>query len=209
MNQITALREGKSRHKRIRLYLDGRYALSLEPEVVFREGLAVGRTLEPDELARLYGANQRCLSREAALRYLECRPRSESEVRGKLAQRGFPAADIEATLAQLREAGLVDDRAFARFWQENRDAFRPRSRAMTALELRRKGVPAEIIDEVLGERDDSESAYRAARGKARRLDRADKAVFSQRLGEYLRRRGFNYEVTARTVARLWQEGEGR
>jgi regulatory protein len=207
MSQITALSEGKSRHKRIRLYLDGRYALSLAPEVVFREGLRVGQQLAPEELARLSRADQGCRSLDAALHYLECRPRSEFEVRLKLAQRGFPGEDIEATLNRLRELGLVDDRAFAQFWKENREQFRPRSRALTRLELHRKGVAGDIIEQVLGDCDDSESAYQAARSQVRRMSREDRGVFRQRLGDYLRRRGFSYEVAARTVARLWQEGE--
>jgi SOS response regulatory protein OraA/RecX len=30
-------------------------------------------------------------------------------------------------------------------------------------------------------------------------------VFRRRLGEYLRRRGFDYEVINRTVEKMWQE----
>jgi SOS response regulatory protein OraA/RecX len=37
------------------------------------------------------------------------------------------------------------------------------------------------------------------------LPLADYQSFRRRLGEYLRRRGFNYEVINHTVERVWQE----
>ncbi|MFH1003246.1 MAG: RecX family transcriptional regulator, partial [Chloroflexota bacterium] len=72
-------------------------------------------------------------------------------------------------------------------------------------ELRQKGVGADIIEQVTGTVDDGDSAYRAARNRARRLPRADYADFQRRLGGYLRRRGFGYGVIKSTVNRLWQE----
>ena len=111
----------------------------------------------------------------------------------------------EKVLAQLKEQGLVDDTAFARFWKENRESFSPRSRRLTSLELQRKGLDSGIIEQVVGEVDDSDSAYRAALSKARRLSPSDYQGFRRRLGEYLRRRGFGYEVINHTVERIWKE----
>jgi len=99
----------------------------------------------------------------------------------------------------------VDDMAFAQFWKDNRESFSPRSQWLTKLELRRKGVADDIIDQVVAGVDDDSSAYQAAMGKARSLLRSDYQGFRRRLGEYLKRRGFGYEVIRRTVERLWQE----
>ncbi len=108
-------------------------------------------------------------------------------------------------MAKLREQGLVDDAVFAQFWKENRESFSPRSQRLTSLELRRKGVGSELIDQVFAAVDDGDSAYRAALGRVRRLPLSDYQGFRRRLGEYLRRRGFNYEVINHTVERVWQE----
>jgi regulatory protein len=108
-------------------------------------------------------------------------------------------------MGKLKEQNLVDDTAFAEFWKENRQSFRPRSRRMTRLELRRKGVDSGVIDRIVAEIDDGDSAYRAAQPKARQMKAADYDVFRRRLGEYLRRRGFDYEVIKRTVEKIWQE----
>ena len=205
MSKITALRIGRGRGKRVNVFLDGRFVLSLESEVVVKEGLQVGQELSTAQVEMLSGSDrrQRCLN--AAYRYLSYRPRSESEVRERLQRRGFDGDCTEAVMANLREQGLVDDVAFARFWKENRESFSPRSQRLTRLELKRKGVVSDVIDRVVDAVDDGDSAYRAALDRVRRLPLSDYQSFRRRLGEYLKRRGFGYEVINHTVDRVWQE----
>ncbi len=205
MTQITAIRAGRGRQQRVNVFLDGKFTLSLEAEVAAKEGLQVGQELSSSQVEALARSDhfQRCLN--AAVHYLGYRPRSEYEIRERLRRRGFDVDSLEAVMVRLREQGLVDDMAFAQFWRDNRESFSPRSRWLTRLELGRKGVAADIIDQVLGEVDDADGAYRAALSKARSLPLSDYQGFRRRLGEYLRRRGFGYEVIKRSVERLWQE----
>ncbi|HEY51050.1 MAG TPA: regulatory protein RecX [Dehalococcoidia bacterium] len=205
MSRITDLREGKRKQKRINIYLDGRFAFSLGAEVVAKENLQVGQELTSDQVEALTGSDQlqRCLG--AAYRYLSYRPRSESEIRERMQRRGFAMETVDAAIARLREQALVDDEAFARFWKENRDSFSPRSRWLTERELKRMGVLEGTIEQAVAGIDDGENAYRAALRKTRRGTPADYQSFRRRLGDYLRRRGFNYEVIGHTVDRIWQE----
>jgi regulatory protein len=205
MNTVTALRVGKNTKNRINLFLDGKYAFSLERDKVAQEKLKVGLELSGERLQALMTSLKfsRCL--DAAYRYLSYRPRSEAELRERLQRRGFPAEHIEKTLTRLQEQGLLDDLGFARFWAENRATFRPRSRGMTRSELRKKGVAEEVINQAVGEIDEAESAYRAANAKSHRLSRLDYPEFRQRLGEFLRRRGFSYNIISQTIRRVWQE----
>jgi len=204
MSKITALRPGRGRQKKVKIYLDGRFAFKLEAEVALKEGLKTGQELSAADievLARSDGL-QRCLN--AAARFLSYRPRSEVELRGRLHQRGFDAGVIEAVLARLKEQGMVDDLAFAQFWTDNRE-LRPRSQWLIKSELRQKGVAREIIDQVTGVVDDEENAYQAALNRARSLLLGDWESFRRRLGNYLRHRGFGYEVINKTIERVWQE----
>jgi regulatory protein len=205
MSKITALRIGKGWKKRVNMFLDDRFAYSLEAEVVIKEGLQVGQELSAGQIEALTGSNHfhRCLN--AAIHYLGYRPRSEFEIKVRLRRRGFDDNTIESVIAKLREQGLVDDAVFARFWQENRDSFSPRSQWLTKLELRQKGVTDDIIAQVIDAIDDEDSAYRAALSKAQRLSQVDYQSFRRRLGEYLKRRGFGYGVINHTIERLWSE----
>ena len=208
MKKVTAIREGR-RGKRVNVVLDGKFAFSLETEVAVREGLGVGQELSEGDIEALTGADlfQRCLN--AALRYLGYRPRSEAELRQRLRRRGFNGGNVEATLDKLKEQGLVNDLAFAEFWKDTRQSFSPRSQWLTRAELRQKGVAEDIIDRVVADVDDEDSAYRAAASKARSLPKTDYQSFRRRLGEYLKRRGFGYGVINHTVQQVWQEMESR
>ncbi len=207
MSKITALRVGR-RGKRVNVFLDGKFAFSLEAEVAVKEGLQVGQELSANQIGAIARLDHfhRCLN--VAAGYLSYRPRSEFELRERLHQRGFDGDCIEAVLTKLKEQGLVDDMAFAQFWRDNRESFNPRSQWLTKLELRRKGVAGDIIDQVVDAIDDGDSAYRAAQSKARNLPVSDYQSFHRRLGEYLKRRGFGYGVVHHTVERLWQEQGG-
>ena len=147
---------------------------------------------------------ERCF--KAATHYLGYRPRSEPELRERLRRRGFTTDTIEAVIAKLKRLKLVDDTAFAEFWKENRESFSPRSKALTRLELKQKGIADDIIEQTVATIDDEDSAYRAATSKASSLARTDYESFRRRLGGYLQRRGFNYGVIDRTIKRVWQEG---
>ena len=203
--KITALRVGKSPKKRVNVFLDGKFAFSLEAEVAVREGLQPGQELSAGEIEALARSDHfhRCLN--AATHYLSYRPRSESELRERLYQRGFNGDSVEVVLVKLKEQGVVDDMAFTQFWKDNRESFSPRSQWLTKLELKRKGVAEDIIDQVTDAVDDDDSAYRAALSKARSLLLSDRQDFCRRLGGYLKRRGFGYRVIKHTTERVWQE----
>ncbi len=207
MSKITALRAGRGPRKRVNVSLDGRFAFSLEAEVAIKEGLQVEQELSASQIEALakFDHFHRCLN--TAAHYLSYRPRSEFELRERLHQRGFDDDSVAAVLAKLKEQGLVDDLAFAQFWTANRESFSPRSQQLTKLELRRKGVAGNIIDQIADAIDDEDSAYRAALSKARSLPLADYQSFRRRLGGYLKRRGFGYGVINHTIERLWPEIE--
>jgi regulatory protein len=205
MSTITALNTGNHAKKRVNLFLDGKFAFSLEEEEVNKERLKVGMELSSSRLDELVGALQftRCLN--AAYRYLGYRPRSEAEIRERLQRRGFPPEHIDKVIEKLKEQELLNDESFARFWTENRATFRPRSRGLTRSELRRKGVAEETISQVVNEINDAESAYAAAISKAGRLQNLEYSEFRQRLADFLKRRGFTYDIISRTIRRVWQE----
>jgi len=207
MGVITKMPANRSREKRVNVFVDDRFAFSLLAEVAVQEGLRVGQEITESEAAALAETDQLQRCHNAALRFLGYRPRSEAEVRQRLRHQGYAESCVDKVIGRLKERGLVDDEAFARFWIENRESFSPRSRRLNGLELQRKGLSGAVIARATGETDDSESAYRAALGKAGRLPRDEYAGFRRRLGEYLRRRGFDYEVINKTTEKVWKELE--
>jgi regulatory protein len=146
---------------------------------------------------------------DAALRFLANRPRSEREIRRRLTEKGYEPGRIDNVLGRLADWKLVDDRAFAEYWLENRLLHRPKGARALRAELFQKGVGRDVIDQALtGERDEADDAYRAVQKLAQRFRVADQREFRQRLGQYLLRRGFDWEAIESATTRLWAERGG-
>jgi SOS response regulatory protein OraA/RecX len=102
--------------------------------------------------------------REKALRLLEMRPHASGELRQKLRRnREWSAALIEEIISDFTRVGLLDDRQFvALFCEEKKNAASPMGSYRVAQALRRKGLPSELITEVMAEvwdREDSMFAH--------------------------------------------------
>jgi regulatory protein len=205
VKKITALLVQKRNRNRVNVFLDGEFAFGLAAIEAAR--LHLGQTLSDEEIARLRERDALETAHERALHFLSFRPRSESEVRRYLEGKGSSPEHVEEVMARLAGVGLVDDAAFARFWVENRAAFRPRGARALRYELRYKGLSTEAIDDALAEHDDEALALEAARSQARRLRAAPQLEFQRRLGQFLARRGFNYDIITEVVERIWREQE--
>lgn len=205
--RITAIEPQVKRPNRLNVYIDDHFAMGLS--VYAAASVRVGQELSRTDLEKLVYAEQLEQAREAALRYLEVRPRSEQELRRQLIKKKYPEEIINQVVARLGDVQLVGDRAFARYWVENREGFKPRSKRALGYELRQKGVDAQEIARAVKKIDERDSAYRAAQPKALRWKDLDAAIFRQKLGGFLARRGFDYSVTRETVNRLWQEVNGK
>lgn len=201
---ITAVERERLR-RRVRLYVDGAFALTLSAELAAERDVRPGRTVTRGEIAALEEAEAKRNAFESALRLLSHRPRSERELRERLARKGVPRSAVEETVERLRALGYLDDVGFARFWTETAQALRPRSRWRLASELRRKGIEREIAEEATAGISDEEAAYEAARRRLRALRGLGYQRFRERLGGFLTRRGFHYEVARRTIERCWTE----
>jgi regulatory protein len=207
---ITALRAQAKDPKRVNVFVNGEFAIGVSLATISRAGLYVGKQLSAEEYARLEQFESGDKAYLAALRFLNARPRSSAELRERLARKEFAPEAIDAALARLGELGLVDDRAFARFWVENRQVFRPRGAGALRDELRRKGVASGTIADVLSDAelagDEAEKAMVLARAALRKYaDSADRQSFARRMGGYLQRRGFGFEVIRPIVDQLWAE----
>jgi regulatory protein len=206
---ITAIKAGKNpKIQRSNIFLDGKFAFSLDNEVILKETLKVGGELSSDQTQSLSRTDdfQRCLN--SAFRFLSYRPRSQSEIKERLSRAGYQIEDIEKVISKLKELNLVDDFAFAEYWKDNRNSFRPRSQRIVRSELRRKGVEPDVIQDVVEKIDDAENAYRVAVVRARVLPTEDFRVFREKLSGFLQRRGFDYSVTNKVIKRVWEELTG-
>lgn len=206
--RITALEPQLNNPERINIYVDGRFLLGVNAAIVLQMGLQLDQELPPDQLEHLRSQEAEQQAVDRALNYLSYRPRSREEIRRYLRRKETPPEIIEAALARLDRLDYVNDRTFAGFWIETREQYSPRGARALKNELRMKGVEREVVDELVDHEQDEQRALRAGRKKALSLVHTpdmDYATFRNRLGPFLQRRGFGYDVATRTVRALWKE----
>ena len=205
MPVVTGLEVHQRDKERVRLFLDGEYALDLPLMEAAR--LSRGQTLTDSEVAQLSGAESLQRAFDQAVRFLSYRPRSTEEVRRHLVKKDVPDSLIAILIERLRQRGYVDDMEFARFWISNRDRFKPMGSRALRYELRQKGVDDEIVDGLLAEVDEEATAFRAAQARMSRYRGNTRQVFLQKMSAMLRRRGFGEYALKDAVLRLQAELE--
>src|SRR5215213_1599361 len=207
--KITALRAQAKDPQRVNVFVNGEFALGVSLTTITKTGLHVGKQLSAEEFAKLEQIESGDKAYLAALRFLEARPRSIAEVRVRLGRKDFAPEAIDSAIARLAELELLDDAAFARYWVENRQAYRPRGAGALRDELRRKGIDADVTAEVLDNAqtgNEAADAWGLARGVLRKYaESRDRNAFTRRMGSYLQRRGYTFEVIRPIVDQLWAE----
>lgn len=142
----------------------------------------------------------------AALRLLAARDYTRASLFRKLEQRGYAAEQIEAVINRLTAERFLDDRRYAeRFIVTSRESGRYLGYRLRQ-ELRRRGVPADLGDELLAACSDPADELDLARQLvARRYAGFDPATSDDRLRRriagFLLRRGFGVEVIRQVLDR--------
>jgi len=201
MGTITSLTVQVKNSDRLSVFVDGEFACGLALEVA--AGLRVGQTITPAELAQLEQREDVYQARERALGLLARRPRSSSEIARHLRRHRHDDDAIRLVIDDLTEKGLIDDNAFAAFWVEQRETFRPRSRLALRQELSQKGLEREVVSEALNSLDEIDAARRVAHKQARRLSQLPEEEWRAKLTRYLLRHGYPYDIVNEVVGETW------
>jgi len=201
---IIEIRSAARGRQRLLTLSDGREFV-FSDEACERIGVATGQEATPDLFEALEKSERRVSAHDAALRLLSHRSRSENEMRTRLAMRGVSPGAIDDEIDRLRNAGLLDDQKFAAAWVEDRKRISPRGRRMLRYELLGRGIAPDSADLATQDVDDRETAIELARARARRGSLTTYEAFVTKVGGLLRRRGFDYEVSATATRLAWDE----
>jgi len=135
-------------------------------------------------------------AKNAALKILSSRWRSEKEIEKKLLEKGFSMEEIEETIIWLKELGYIDDEKFGFQWAKYRIENRSYGLIRISYDLKGKGVNKKTIEAVIDKLRDEfnlhEVAMLAAQRKARGLQKS--AASLRKLYGYLMRKGFPPEI---------------
>ena len=212
---ITKVERQKKHPSRVSIHVDNQFAIGIHKEVLLQSALRVGDQISEKTLHELKRQEDVHHARESAVRLLSYRARSVKELEDRLRRKGFDPATIKQVLESLARSGLLDDVDFARSFAHDKLLRKPMGKSLLKYQLRHKGIPNEVIEQVLSEmyEKDAEDEYATnlARDRFRRLRssylKLDPQKQKKRLSDYLARRGFEWETVAKAVGRVLGEAE--
>lgn len=136
------------------------------------------------------------------------RGRTKYELRSKLIEKKYERPEIENAISELERMGLLDDKKFAELYSRDKVSIYRRGKFRIALELLRKGVQRDFIDEALEtveEGDELEAARSLAKSRIKNWLNLEELKRKHRLLSLLQRRGFSPTI----IRKVMNEVEGR
>ena len=202
---VTALTAQKRKKDRVNVFLDGEFAFGLT--LFAAANLRIGQELTEEKIAEIRLENDYEEAKNRAFNFITYRPRSEREVRLNLAKKDYSDGTVERVIATLKRLDMIDDEAFARYWLEQRNTFKPRSNMALRQEMMQKGISRSIVDEVLSDNDDFQAAVNAAAKRTGRWQHLPREAFDQKMMRYLQGRGFGYGICREVIDQIWETRE--
>ncbi|MEK7571043.1 MAG: regulatory protein RecX [Patescibacteria group bacterium] len=139
-----------------------------------------------------------------AYRYLTIRNRSEKEVRDYFTKKDITSEIVDKIIVSLYAQKFLNDELFARSWIRSRARSKPKGRYALEMELKQKGISAEIIEKIFAENqedlpDELTQAKQLIQRKMEKLKESSKQEIYQKVGSFLSRRGFSWEITKKAI----------
>lgn len=214
MPQITAIVPQKRRKDRFNVYLDGQFGFAIAAEKVLKNRLNVGKNLSPREIEIIIAEDELGKLVDLTANFLSFRPRSEKEIFDYLVkklksresvdyQQAKESPLIGQVILRLKKYKYLNDRQFAKWWIESRMRSRPRGTTALRIELLKKGIGREIIDDALEKQIDEKAQARLAlTKKIKHWQKLTPQEAKKKAYQFLASRGFDWDTIKETVAKF-------
>lgn len=227
MPQVTLISEQKANAKRLRakkdarynIYLDRKYAFSIGEENLFKFKLKEGQKLAPRQIEIIKNEEKENKLLDLAINFLSYRPRSEKEVSDYLVKTICKYENLKWQDAKLSEVptlvinklkkyGYINDSEFIKWWIASRTRSRPKGRRIIELELIRKGINRDEIQNLLPKNSQAELnlAVKVLEKKKRTLANLSTREAQRKIFNYLGSRGFNIDTIKEAIAIFQKKG---
>lgn len=198
---ITSIKQQKNKD-RVNVYLDDKFGFGIDLDNFVLLHLKVDQELTEKEVEEIVKKAEFQKTLDKLLRFAIVRPRSEKEVRDYFRRKKVHESMHEQLFGKLKHLELVDDEKFAKWWVEQRQAFKPKPKRILNQELRIKGIKPDVIEQVLGEEkvDEEKMARELLEKKAYKWKNLPTREARQKTSQYLAGKGFSWDVIEKVVS---------
>ena len=146
---VSSIEEQKNNKNRYSVFIDGRYAFSLDDETLFKSKLKVGDEINSEKSQELILNAQYMSCKDYGFKLVSKKLYTRRDFTEKLKAKEFDETVAGEVCARFAELGLIDDEAFARAYISDAAKLKQKGRRAISAELYRHGIDKTLIDELL------------------------------------------------------------
>lgn len=183
---------------RYNIYVDGKYSFSLDELQLVQNGLHSGLEISEAQLEQLKSESDFGKNYIRAVDLISRRLRSEREIRDYAFRKQWTKSNTERVVERLKARGYLNDRRFAELFFSNRHQSGRYSLKRIRLDLVKKGISSDIIDDLCRANGDSAALLKLINKRINKYDDENKLI------AYLARNGFRYDDIKAALDRYHQ-----
>ena len=204
---ITKLAFSTRKKDYVNIFLDDEFFVQVHIDIVTKHGLKKSMEL-PEELRNHVIDDKRTVQvKQAALRFVCYKPRTEQQVRERLRIREFTSEEINLAIAFLFKFDYLNDAEYCRMFINDYLLRKNTSAKKVTMELKKRGVTEKEICEAIELYYPKDETYQMAIAAAKKKMRAIqfKSVDKQKksVSDYLQREGFDWNMIKQVVNELF------
>jgi len=186
---ITSIKQQARSTDRVSIFVDGKYSFSLTFDQLLDQKLKKDIDIDETDLKRFKRLSAEGKLKQRALEWLMIRPHSIREFRDYMYRKKAEKEQISAWEEEFTAKKYLDDEKFAVWFADQRSRKNKSSRAISA-ELASKGVPREVIGNVISDLETGDKD--ALKELVKKLSKRPRYSDKQKLRAYLAGKGFRY-----------------
>ena len=206
---ITAIEEQKKNKARRSVFIDGEFAFGLSAEDVYLYRLREGDKITAEQLDKIKATAVLQDAKNLALRYLSYSARTKNEMVRKLKTYDLDEEIINEVLSFLEAHKFIDDFSYAQKFAQSKTRSGYGKQRLKS-DLFQKGIPRDIIDEVLQNISDTEDSVEKIKEILEKKIKSDdikefNKAEKQKIYNFLGRRGFSFDEAKKGIRLYWEE----
>ncbi|MEH7392464.1 recombination regulator RecX [Bacillus sp. JJ1474] len=194
---ITKISVQEKNKDRYNIFLDEKYAFSVDEDVIIKHSLKKGMELDEFSISEIAYQDDIRKAYNRAIQYLSKRMRSEKEIRQYLAEKDVAEMIIREVIHKLYEYQFLDDKEYAiAFVRTSMNTTDKGSRIIRG-ELRDKGITENLIELAMREysyENEFETALKLCEKFVQKNSKDSSRVMRQKLEQMLYRKGYSMEM---------------
>ncbi|ETP68958.1 recombinase RecA [Planococcus glaciei] len=202
---ISKITRGKRNPERYNIYLEEKFAFSVDEAVLIRYQLTKGKELDQWTIEEMNFEDEVRKAYNKALNYLGFRMRSEDEVRTKLKEKEFGNAVIDEAIKKLYTHKFLDDQAFSEALLRTQINSGKKGPRAIQQEMQKKGIDKQMQEDVLNsysEEEQLEIAKELAAKIAAKEKMKTPSQIKQKINDSLMRKGYSYTLVKLAIEDL-------